>query len=180
MKGTTVIAYRHLTFLGLSLVLLLVCRAAAAAPVTTTYGPFSVNCTAGVQLCNNTFSQTVTTTGLLQVQYNASAGHCSNVRAHILVDGAERAVTAFLTPGQSSGFFDVGPVGAGSHTVALQGEGTVGGCNAGLLANWGGTMDVTTDPGSGFIATNVPTLSPGMVVLLALLVAGAAAVIRRA
>src|SRR5207248_3197568 len=92
-----------------------------------------------------TFSQAVTTTGTLQVQYNASTGHCSNVRAHILVDGVEKAVTAFLTPGQASGFLNVGPVSAGTHTVALQGEGTVSGCNVGALANWGGTMNVMTD-----------------------------------
>src|SRR5438876_12416787 len=82
----------------------------ADALVTTTYGPFTVNCTSGTELCNNVFAQTVATISNLQVQYTASPGHCSNVRAHILVDGVEKAVTPFLTPGQASAFFDVGPV----------------------------------------------------------------------
>ena len=77
--------------------------------VTTTFGPFTVNCSSSGELCNNVFSQSVATVSNLRVQYVASSGHCSNIAAHILVDGVEQAVTAFLTPGQASGFFDVGP-----------------------------------------------------------------------
>lgn len=149
---------------------------AIAAVGTTTYGPFSVNCTSSGQLCNNTFSQSISTTSTLQVQYTASTGHCSNVRAHILVDGVEKAVTSFLPPGQSSGFFNVGPVSAGSHTVALQGEGTVGGCNVGVLANWGGTMDVMADIALAASGTSaIPTLDTSMLVLLSLLIVAAMA-----
>ena len=81
------IACKRLTLFLTGLLVLFACAAANAVVTTTTYGPFAVNCTGAVQLCNNTFSQTVSTAGTLQVQYNASAGHCSNVAAHILVDG---------------------------------------------------------------------------------------------
>ena len=149
--------------------------------VTNTFGPFTVNCSGGGQLCNNVFSQSVTTISNLRVQYNASSGHCSNVAVHILVDGVERAVTAFLTPGQASGFFDVGPVSAGSHVVTLQAEGTVSGCNVGAIVNWGGTMNVTVDAiVVAVAAAPVPAVSPPLLALLsALLVLAAGLAIRR-
>ena len=149
--------------------------------VTTSFGPFTVVCTPSGQLCDNTFSQSVNTTSTLRVQYVASSGHCSNVAAHILVDGVEKAVTAFLTPGQASGFFDVGPVSAGSHVVALRGEGTVSGCNTGNLQNWGGTMDVVHEAALVATATAVPALSPPSLAALsaALLLIAAWAMRRR-
>ena len=173
------IACKRLTLFLTGLLVLFACAAANAVVTTTTYGPFAVNCTGAVQLCNNTFSQTVTTAGTLQVQYNASAGHCSNVAAHVLVDGVQRAVTGFLTPGQASGFLNVGPVSAGTHTVALQGEGTVGGCNAGFLANWGGTMDVMVDTLAATSTAAIPALDPAMLALLSFLLAAAVLVVLR-
>jgi hypothetical protein len=151
----------------------LVCAPANAQLVTTTYGPFAVNCSSGTELCNNFFSQSVTTTSHLQVEYIAAPTHCSNIRAHILVDGVQKAVTAFLTPGQASGFFDVGPVSAGSHAVALQGEGIIGGCNVGVLQNWGGTMVVMTD------LQAVPAVSAPTLVLLGGLVLAVGMALRR-
>jgi hypothetical protein len=129
--------------------------------VTTTYGPFSITAATCTQVSGPLYTVNVTTTGTLRVQYNASAGHCSDVRARIQVDGIERGVTALLTAGQSSRFIDVGPESSCAHTVALQGEGRVSGCNTGTLAGWGGTMDVTTStaaasepiPGPGLLAT---------------------------
>jgi hypothetical protein len=138
---------------------------------TTVYGPFSINSTSGMQLSNVLYPINTSTAGLLLVQYNASAGHCSDVRVHILVDGTERALSAFLAPGQSSGFLNVGPVAPGAHVVALQAEGRVGGCNAGFLLNWGGTAQVTVD---GVAAAAVP--APG-VLPIALVVLGATAVL---
>ena len=99
--------------------------------------------------------------------------------AHILVDGVERAVTAFLTPGQASGFFDVGPVAAGSHVVALQGEGTLGGCNVGTLLNWGGTMDVTVDAVVVAAAAQVPAVSTPLLIALSAMLVLAAGLVRR-
>lgn len=145
--------------------------AVAQQQVTTTYGPFSVSSTSGTQLSNNVYSQVVSTLGVLRIQYNTSAGHCSDVRAHILVDGIERGLTGFLSAGQASGFVDVGPVSAGQHTVALQGEGRVSGCNSGVLAAWGGTMDVVTSVAAAQPAANIP--APGILATLLAFVAGA-------
>ena len=103
----------------------------------------------------------MTTTGLLQVSYTASPGHCSDVRVHFLVDGAELAVTPFLAPGVTSATFTLSPVSAGTHTLGLQGEGQVGGCNTGSVANWGGSAQVTVDqlaaavPAPGLLATGL-------------------------
>lgn len=113
--------------------------AGANAQTAIGFGPFSINCTGGGQLCSPPFTTSVTTTGLLQLSYTASAGHCSDVRIHFIVDGVERALSAFLTAGQSSGLFDVGPVTPGTHTITLQAEGRLGGCNVGSVGNWGGT-----------------------------------------
>ena len=128
---------------------------------TTLYGPFSLTSTSGTQLSNVIYTINVSTTGPLSVEYTASAGHCSDVRMHFLVDGVERALSGFLTPGQSTGFVNVGPVTPGAHVVGLQAEGRVGGCNTGALVGWGGTAQVTVAalaaasavPAPGWIAT---------------------------
>jgi hypothetical protein len=160
---------RHLvTALALAV---LVTPASAQQLVTTIYGPFSVTTNSGTQLSNQIYSVNVSTTGPLLVQYNASAGHCSDVRARILVDGVERGVTAFLSPGQSSGFVDVGPVSPGAHGVALQGEGRVSGCNAGQLVGWAGTMDVTTAAAAAAAPSEIP--GPGLLATLIAFAAGA-------
>lgn len=145
---------------------------------TTTYGPFVVSCTSVGQLCNNVFSQSVATVSNLQVEYIAAPTHCSNVGAHIIIDGVEKAVTAFLTPGQASGFFNVGPVASGSHVVALQGEGNLSGCNSGTLGGWGGTMVVIADATA---TSAIPAVSPPMLWLLAaaLMLAGGFVIRRR-
>jgi hypothetical protein len=122
---------------------MLVASAAAIGQTVIPVGPFSVSCTSSGLLCSPPFTVTVTTTGLLQASYTASTGHCSNISVHFLVDGVDVAATPFLTPGQASGTFDLGPVSAGTHTLGFQGEGQVGGCNAGTTANWGGSALVT-------------------------------------
>lgn len=144
---------------------------AAAQLVTTTYGPFSVSSSSGTQLSSAVYTINATTTGTLLVRYNAAATHCSDVRAHILVDGTERGLTAFLAPGQSSAFVDVGPVAPGAHVVALQGEGRVGGCNSGVLVGWGGTADVTTSNAAAQAPQAVP--GPGLLATLIAFAAGA-------
>jgi hypothetical protein len=130
---------------------------------TTSY-PISITCTSAGQLCTPVFSVAVSTTGVLQAAYTASPLHCSNVRVHFLVDSVDIAQTPFLTPGQSSAVFNLGPVTPGSHTVGFQAEGTVSGCNTGTLAAWGGTGQVTVSqvsasvPGPGIIATAIAFL----------------------
>jgi len=133
---------------------------------TTGSFPVSAFCTGGVgvQLCNNVANVAVTTNTLLSAQYTANSIGCSNVRIHFLVDGTEKAVTGFVGPSVATGFFNLGPVAPGSHTVGLQAEGQTGGCNAGTLGSWGGTAQITTD---SVAAAAVPTLSEWGLALLA-------------
>ena len=147
---------------------------ATAQVVTTTYGPFSITTNTGTQLSGPLYTvNNVATTGTLQVRYNAAASHCSDVRTRIFVDGIERGITTFLAPGQSSAFVDVGPVSAGTHVVALQGEGRVSGCNAGVLVGWGGTVDITTSAPAALAPAEIP--APGLLATLLAFAVGAVA-----
>jgi hypothetical protein len=136
---------------------------------TTTSYPVTATCSGIGQFCDNVPSIPITTTGLLQAQFVGGPALCSNVRIHFLVDGTEVAVTPFVGASASTGFFNLGPVSSGSHTVGLQAEGQVGGCNAGTLGSWAGTAQVTT---SAAVAASqpIPTLSDwSLALLLALL-----------
>ncbi|HSQ80800.1 MAG TPA: hypothetical protein VLU54_06635 [Casimicrobiaceae bacterium] len=140
----------------------------AGAQTTTSY-PVTATCSGGGQLCNNVATVPVATNGLLQAQFvSSSPVACSSIAIHFLVDGTQVAVTGFVAPGASSGFFNLGPVSPGTHTVGLRAEGEVGGCNVGVLGSWAGTVQITVDG----VATSqpIPTLSAmGLIVLSALL-----------
>jgi hypothetical protein len=119
---------------------------AQAGLITTDYGPFGVNSgnASGVQLSVNAYSIDVLTTGVLEAEYTASPGHCSNLFVHFYVDGNDIAHSAILHPGESTGFVDLGPVSAGDHLLELRAEGVISGCNHGTLESWAGTAKVTT------------------------------------
>jgi hypothetical protein len=136
---------------------------------TTTSYPVTASCTGSGQLCNNIATIPVTTTGLLQAQFVGGPALCSNIRIHFLVDGTEVAATGFVGASASTAVFNLGPVSSGSHTLGLQAEGQVGGCNAGTLGSWAGTAQVTTS--AAVVASQpIPTLSEwGVVFLLSLL-----------
>lgn len=172
MRSATRASWRHL----LAVVALLLVSGSAGAQSTIDIGPFSVNCTSSGQLCSPTFDVAFTTNGLLQVSYTASAGHCSDVRVHFLVDGVELGATGFLAPGASSGVLTLSPVSPGSHTLSLQGEGQVGGCNVGSVANWGGTAQITVDQ---TFAQAVPVPAPGALPAALTIVLAALVVFRR-
>jgi hypothetical protein len=147
----------------------------AQAQSTTSY-PVSGTCTGAGQLCNSIPSVGVSTTGLLQAQFTLSAAACSNVRIHWLVDGTEVAVSGFVGPTATTTVSNLGPVTSGTHTVGLQAEGQVGGCNAGTLAAWAGTAQITTQTtiaATGPIAT--PTLGEWGLGALGIMLAMAAA-----
>ena len=136
---------------------------------TTTSYPVSATCTGSGQLCNTIPTIPITTTGVLQAQFVGGPALCSNIAIHFLVDGAEVAVTGFVGASASTAVFNLGPVSSGSHTLGLQAEGQIGGCNAGTLGSWSGTAQVTT-AGAVLASQPVPTLSEwGIAVLLALL-----------
>ena len=132
--------------------------APAAYGQTTTLLPVAVFCTTTVQLCSPPFTTQVTTSGLLQAAMTMGPAGCSSVIAHFLVDGVELAVSPPLAPGVTSATYTL-PVSPGTHTLAIQGEGVVGGCNTGYLAAWGGTLQVTVNA----IATvTQPVPAPGL------------------
>jgi hypothetical protein len=103
-------------------------------------GAFIVESDGSGQLSTNLYRVNVATSGVLQVVYLAARRHCSSVKIHFRVDDAEKAVSGPVAPGRSSGLFDLGPVERGIHEVALQAEGIPGGCNAGRLMSWQGSV----------------------------------------
>jgi hypothetical protein len=133
---------------------------------TTTSYAVGATCSGGGQLCNSIPTVTVTTASLLQVQFISSSSFaCPNVRIHLIVDGTELAVTGFVAPAGASGFFNLGPVTAGSHVLGFQAEGQIHGCYLGTLGSWAGTVQVVTNGVTGAI----PTLSEwGLILLLTL------------
>ena len=107
---------------------------------------FLIVCTGTGQLCRPSFSISIQTGSLLQVEYVAPSTHCSSIRLHIFVDGNLKETTGFLGPGAGTGLLDLGPVTAGTHAISLQAEGQLGGCNFGDLVAWGGSLRVFTSP----------------------------------
>jgi hypothetical protein len=106
-----------------------------------------------LQLCVPPAVITVWTDGALVVEFTASQGHCSSAIAHILLDGQPRFASVALAAAEGTGPQDLGPVSPGEHSVAIQVEGVLGGCNTGGVANWGGVVDVTVSAAPGAEAT---------------------------
>jgi hypothetical protein len=77
----------------------------------------------------------------MQVAFTANQNHCSDIIAHILVDGKEYVSTE-VGPGQRDGSH-VFRVKEGPHVVGVQAEGVRGGCNTtGTLLAWGGNLHI--------------------------------------
>jgi hypothetical protein len=71
------------------------------------------------------------------VSFTANTNHCSDIIAHVFIDGAEFG-SDLLEPGETTPEFpleDLQP-----HTVGIQAEGIPGGCNTGHVDAWGGTL----------------------------------------
>ena len=155
---------------ALILIVLAVGVFSGASRAQTLTVPISVICVnPTTELCSPPANIPVNTAGVLQVSYAAPASHCGDVLIHFLVDGVERAATTFLGPGQASGTFNLGPVSPGSHTLGIQGEGRVGGCNTGIELGFGGTVQITL---SALLAQATPVPAPGIVLTgIAMLIA---------
>jgi hypothetical protein len=160
-----------------SIAFLVAVVSAAPGQAQTTVLPINVTCTGVGQFCTPPFTTPVATSGLLQVTYTASVVHCSNIAAHFLVDGVQLAVTPFLTPGQTSATYTLSPVSPGTHTLGVQGEGQLGGCNVGSVANWGGSVQITVNAPAPPVAADVP--APGLLATALALLLGAFAFFRR-
>lgn len=71
------------------------------------------------------------------VSFTANSNHCSDIIAHVFIDGTEFG-SDLLEPGETTPDFpleDLQP-----HTVGIQAEGIPGGCNTGHVDAWGGTL----------------------------------------
>lgn len=74
------------------------------------------------------------------VWITADPTHCSDIIAHVRIDGREVGADR-LAPGESTSEYRVPE---GEHTVGVQAEGVAVGCNRGYLAAWGGTVHFQT------------------------------------
>lgn len=88
--------------------------------------------------------------GPILVEFTANQNHCSDIRAHIIVDGTEWGSNT-VSPGQKDGGYEI-PMAKGDHTIGVQAEGIEGGCNIGYVSAWGGTLHIETlyDDSKGF------------------------------
>jgi hypothetical protein len=77
------------------------------------------------------------------VRFTPDARSCAPGVAHIFVDGTEEGHSDVLV-GVPAQFFDI-EHGPGSHTIDVQMDGKLGGCNTGAMSGWGGTLLVQTD-----------------------------------
>ena len=103
----------------------------------------TATCSGGGQLCNNipTFPINVSGAGGVgEGKFTPGPLTCSNLRIHFIIDGTEVAVTGFVGPGQFTAFVSLGFISPGKHTVGVQAEGQVGGCNVGNLVSWAGKV----------------------------------------
>ena len=106
-------------------------------------------CSGGGQLCNNipTFPISVAGAGGVgEGQFTPGPLTCSNLRIHFIIDGTEVAVTSFAGPGAITPFVSLGFISPGKHTVGVQAEGQVGGCNVGNLGSWAGKVRLRRAP----------------------------------
>ena len=106
--------------------------------------PVLVVCPGLEQTPARRFSTSVTTSGVIRVNFTARSTHCSDIQIDFFVDGELKERSDFLAAEMSTGDCDLGLAAAGTHTLELQATGRVGGCNSGALWSWGGTLEVTT------------------------------------
>jgi hypothetical protein len=117
--------------------------------------PVSQDCTGSPYV----YTVTADKASNLKLTYVTRSTHCSNVSIQIKVDGVVKKTTGFLGTSQSTGAIDLGTIAIGSHTIALGAIGQTGGCNAGRLASWGGS--ITTLCGKVAVTpTLTPTVTP--------------------
>jgi hypothetical protein len=116
---------------------------ASARPIVTDKYIEVPNCNPpGGEICPQIPSVTVNNTLFpMKVEFTANRNHCSDIIAHIIVDGVEWGSNR-VGPGQSDGGYEI-PASAGPHTIGVQAEGIPGGCNTtGQLAAWGGNLHI--------------------------------------
>jgi len=107
--------------------------------VETTY-PIDISCTSAGEVCDPTFTTTITTDQIAQIEFTAGSSSCTSISVAIGLDGSIFTSDP-LAPGGTA-FNAWSPVAPGAHTVTVQATGV--GCSTGTLSNWSGTLLVTT------------------------------------
>lgn len=77
------------------------------------------------------------------VRFTADPNACAPGLARIFVDNTEDSHSE-VRLGVPAQFFKI-QHGPGSHTVAVQMDGVLGGCNTGAMSGWSGTLEVQTN-----------------------------------
>src|SRR5215467_11303955 len=104
-------------------------------------------CSGGGQLCNQIASFQINSPGaILKAKFIPGPLTCSVFRIHLIIDGTEVGVSDFVGPKQKTGTFSLGFISPGVHTIGVQAEGEVGGCNVGNLLSWSGTVKLKKSP----------------------------------
>jgi len=133
----------------------------------TTIQPISIICTGTGQACTPSYSTVVNVlqAGTMILNYTAPQNQCAAWRVHFYIDGVVQGVSGVLqSPALSSGPISIANLSAGNHTVALQAEGVLGGCDTGTLIAWSGTLTIQlpsaqTGP-PPFLTSLVPSSTP--------------------
>ena len=107
--------------------------------VDTTYA-IDITCTSTGEVCDPTFTTTITSDGIAQIEFTSGSSNCTSISVAIGLDGSI-FISDPLAPGDSA-FNPFSPVAAGTHTVTAQATGI--GCSTGTLGGWSGTLVVTT------------------------------------
>jgi hypothetical protein len=92
------------------------------------------------QVCNTVPTAHVGAVMSPAVSFSANGNHCSDIIAHVIVDGQEVG-SAQVGPGQSTPSYPLASFKG--HDVGVRAEGVDGGCNVGYLSAWGGTLHFT-------------------------------------
>ncbi len=100
----------------------------------------AVPCIGDGQPCGNAFDVAFDTCGLLKAEFFVAPTHCSPIELRFLLDGGLVYTTPTLNANDYTGLLDFGPVAPGPHTLSIEAIGSEGGCNAGILESWGGTL----------------------------------------
>ncbi|MGE0599583.1 MAG: hypothetical protein AB7J35_05925 [Dehalococcoidia bacterium] len=120
----------------------------ASAANTGTSIPFSVTCTSTGQDCDQFYSQSVTTSSVLILEFQSDYRECGDYSVTFVVDGVTVYTSPVLVPFGTTGPIDLGPVSYGPHEIQVHATGVVGGCNTGTLTSWAGRLNFnsTDDP----------------------------------
>jgi hypothetical protein len=80
--------------------------------------------------------------GPWNVEFTANQNGCSDMIAHIILDGNEWG-SHIVSPGGNDEGYEI-PLTKGEHTIGVQAEGIEGGCNTGFISAWGGVVHLHT------------------------------------